>query len=212
MGGNGTAQLVELLQERNGFYAFERALHVLPSNCVNSEIAADSLANLPQTGRILSAADDQSRLMRSAMDLEHWNMDGLWRNEFGTAAKGLLFFAEDAFGEQFGLANGKIWRFNPESAVREQFARDLQEWAEKILADYSLETGYQLAHDWQQQNGELREGQRLIPKIPFIMGGKYETDNLFALDAGKAMRYRADIWKQVRDLPDGTQIQLKVLW
>lgn len=38
---NGIDELVELLQERNGFYAFERALHVLPSNCVNSEVDLD---------------------------------------------------------------------------------------------------------------------------------------------------------------------------
>ena len=146
------------------------------------------------------------------MDLERWNMDVFWRSEFGTAAEELLFFAEDAFGEQFALSNGSVWRFNPESAERKEIAHNLNEWAEKILADYAFETGYQWAHDWQQQNGPLLEGHRLIPKIPFIMGGAYEADNLFALDAVKGMRYRADIWKQIRDLPDGTPIQLKVLW
>jgi hypothetical protein len=212
MGGNGVDQLVELLQERNGFYALERALHVLPSNCGNNEPTADTPANQPQIGRVLTREHNPGRLLEGPMDLERWNMDALWRGEFGTAANRLLFFAEDVFGEQFGLGTGKVWRFNPESGARAEFARDLDEWAKKILADYSFETGYQVAHDWQQQNGELKEGQRLIPKTPFIMGGKYEADNLFALDAVKAMRYRADIWKQVRDLPDGTQIQLKVLW
>lgn len=212
MAGSLTGQLVELLQERNGFYAFEHALHVLPSNCVNSKVDASTEAYQLQTGRLLLSQDDQGRLMGWPMDLERWNMEVLWRSEFGAAAEGLLFFAEDAFGEQFGLSNGKVWRFNPESAAREEIARDLDEWAEKILADYSFETGYQPAHDWQQQNGQLMEGQRLIPKIPFIMGGKYESDNLFALDAVKGMRYRADIWKQIRDLQDGAPIQLKVLW
>lgn len=80
------------------------------------------------------------------------------------------------------------------------------------MADYSFETGYETAHQWQQQNGPLPDGRRLLPKTPFIMGGKYEVENLFALDAVKGMRYRADIWKQIRDLPDGTPIQLKVVW
>lgn len=182
---SGIDELVELLQERNGFYAFERALHVLPSNCVNSEVD---------------------------MDLERWNMDELWRSAYHTAADGLLFFAEDVFGEQFALSGGEVWRFNPESAAREAIAGNLEEWAQRILADYSFETGYQPAHEWQQKNGPLMEGQRLIPKMPFIMGGKYEADNLFALDAVKGMRYRADIWKQIRDLPDAASIQLKVQW
>lgn len=212
MGGSVTDQLVELLQERNGFYAFERALHVLPSNCANGQPSIGTKAPQSRTGKVLLSQDDQGRLMESPMDLERWNMDVLWRNEFGAAADGLMFFAEDAFGEQFALSNGTVWRFNPESAAREEIAGDLDEWAERILADYSFETGYQPAHDWQQQNGQLMEGQRLIPKMPFIMGGKYEADNLFALDAVKAMRYRADIWKQIRDLPDGAPIQLKVVW
>jgi hypothetical protein len=212
LGGSVTHQLLELLQERNGFYAFERALHVLPSNCLNSAVSIGPEALQPQTGSVLLTKDNQDRLMGWPMDLERWNMDVLWRSEFGGAANGLLFFAEDAFGEQFALSNGKVWRFNPESAAREEVARHLDEWAEKILADYSFETGYQQAHDWQQQNGRLMEGQRLIPRVPFIMGGKYEADNLFALDAVKGMRYRADIWKQIRDLPDGSPIQLKILW
>ncbi len=211
MGGSVTDQLVALLQERNGFYAFEGALHVLPSNCVNSEVKADTEAAQLQMGSVLLSQDDQGRLMGWPMDLERWNMDVLWRGEFDTAANGLLFFAEDAFGEQFALTNGRVCRFNPESGTSEEFAQDLQEWAKKILADYSFETGYQQAHDWQQQNGRLMPGQRLIPKIPFILGGKYEADNLFALEAVKGMQYRAAIWKQIRDLPDGTPVQLKIL-
>lgn len=192
IGGGGTDQLVELLQDRNGFYAFESALHVLPSDCVNSA--------------------EQAQLNTWPMDLEQWNTDALWRNQFGPAANGLLFFAEDAFGEQFALFNGTVWRFDPESAERKEVAGDLDAWAEMILSDYSFETGYPAAHDWQQQNGPLNQGQRLIPKVPFIMGGKYEADNLFALDAVEGMRYRGDIWKQIRDLPDGTRVQLTRRW
>lgn len=211
MGGAVTGELIKLLQERNGFYAFEGALHVLPSNCVNNASSIVTETSQVQMGRLLGQ-DNEGRLMGWPMDLERWNMDVVWRSEFGTAAEDLLFFAEDAFGEQFALSNGKVWRFNPESAERKEIAHNLDEWAEKILADYIFETGYQQAHDWQQQNGRLLEGQRLIPKTPFIMGGAYDVENLFALDAVKGMRYRADIWKQIRDLPDGTPIQLKVLW
>jgi hypothetical protein len=212
MGGSGTDRLVELLQERNGFYAFERALHVLPSNCVNSELGINTEAHHLQTGRVLLSQDDQGHFMGWPMDLERWNMDVLWRGEFGRAAEGLLFFAEDVFGEQFALSDGKVWRFNPESGERKEFADDLNEWAKKILADYSYETGYEQAHEWQQKNGRLMDGLRLIPKTPFILGGEYKAENLFAIDAAKGMRYRADIAKQIRDLPDGTPIHLKVLW
>ena len=62
------------------------------------------------------------------------------------------------------------------------------------------------------KNGPLLEGLRLIPKTPFILGGEYNVENLFAFDAVKGMRYRADIWKQIRNLPDGASVQLKVIW
>jgi hypothetical protein len=179
---------------------------------VNSELGINTEAHHLQTGRVLLSQDDQGHFMGWPMDLERWNMDVLWRGEFGRAAEGLLFFAEDVFGEQFALSDGKVWRFNPESGERKEFADDLNEWAKKILADYSYETGYEQAHEWQQKNGRLMDGLRLIPKTPFILGGEYKAENLFAIDAAKGMRYRADIWKQIRDLPDGTPIHLKVLW
>ena len=183
MAGTGSDELLELLVERNGFYAFESALHIFPSNC------SDSL-----------------------MDIETWNTNTLWRDEFGAAAKELVFFAEDAFGEQFAISQGSIYRFDPESAAVKEFGSTLDDWAERILLDYAFETGYQQIHEWQQRNGKLGDDQRLIPKTPFVLGGSYEVDNLFALDAVKAMRYRADIWKQIRDLPDGTPVQFKVIW
>jgi hypothetical protein len=53
-------ELVHMLQQRNGFYAFEAALHVFP-------LTAD-----PGTG------------------LEGWNAASLWRNEYGDLAEGLF--------------------------------------------------------------------------------------------------------------------------
>jgi hypothetical protein len=212
MAGRSADSLIDLLKEHNGFYAFESALHVLPSNCLNSGITIGDDQPLPSNGTLLLSHDEQGRAIGCPMDLERWNMRQLWRKEFGIAAEGLLFFAEDTFGEQFALLDGRVLRFNPESAAKEEFALNLNEWAERILADYSYETGYQQVHDWQLQNGPLQTGNRLIPKIPFIMGGAFEVENLFALDAVKAMRYRADIWKQIRNLPDGTPVQLKPIW
>ena len=72
-------------------------------------------------------------------------------------------------------------------------------------------TGFPLAHDWQQVNGALRSRKRLLPKIPFILGGQFESNNLVAVDSVEGMRYRGEIWRQIRDLPDGAQIKLRAL-
>jgi hypothetical protein len=175
-------QLIELLKNKNGFYAFESALHILPAGCKDSYTS-----------------------------IEEWNDDNSWRKEYGDQIQGHLFFAEDVFGVQFALCNLGVRKFDPETGEFEDFATDLEEWAAKILEDYNYESGYQLAHDWQLQNGSLPTGKRLLPKIPFVLGGAYEVENLHAADALKGMMFRADIWRQIRDLPDGSRIKLKVI-
>lgn len=182
MAGEVEDEYVELLQEKNGFYCFESALHVLPSNC--------------------SAA---------IVNVEHWNSDDLWRNEYGKVTKGYLFFAEDIFGSQFALRAGNAYRFDPESGEIEEMAISLEEWTGRILDNYEYETAYPIAHEWQERNGPLAPGKRLVPKIPFILGGEYKVENLYALDAVEAMRHRADMWKQMKNLPEGAQVRLKVV-
>ena len=50
----------------------------------------------------------------------------------------------------------------------------------------------------------------LLPKIPFVFGGKYEIENLYPVDDLKGMLFRASIAKQIRGLPDGCQIVLNL--
>src|SRR5881394_4570455 len=72
-GRNGEACL-GWLRQKNGFYAFESALHVFP---IGSK--------------------------EGVMDLETWNLPDTWRNTYGGLADGYLFFGEDTFGNQFCL-------------------------------------------------------------------------------------------------------------
>jgi hypothetical protein len=119
-----------------------------------------------------------------------------------------LFFAEDIFGVQFAVREKQIVSFDPETAECVFLADTLDDWAREILSRYADLTGHPLARAWQQLNGPLPIGKRLIPKIPFILGGKFDVSNLSAVDATQAMRYRGDLWQQIRDLPDGAQVRL----
>ena len=176
------SQLLKLYWARNGFYAFESALHVFP-------LTSDA----------------------GITDLEKWNSPALWRAEFGSLADGALFFAEDVFGGQFCVAGGGVQRFSPETGEREEIAASIEEWAALIMSDSGIQTGWPLAHDWQARFGPLAVGQRLVPKIPFVLGGEYTAQNLHAIDAVAAMRFYADIAKQTRNLPDGSQVRLRVV-
>lgn len=182
LGGILSEQLVEILDSKNGFYAFESALHLFPTGCQESHI-----------------------------DLATWNREDSWRKGYGSIVSGLLFFAEDAFGSQFALTDKGVHRFDPEMGELEMHSLDYEGWATRILDDYQYETGYLLLHEWQVEHGPLLPGKRLLPKVPFILGGDYEIGNLYAADAIKGMEFRADIWRQIRDLPEGAQVKLKIV-
>lgn len=173
-------ELIDLLGRKNGFYAFESALHVLP----------------------FSRALDP-------MGLLAWNSNDLWRSNYGNLAQGLLFFAEDAFGGQFALKNRGVYLFNPETADTEFMGECLDEWAEKILNDYNYHTGYSLAHEWQSLHGPLKPGSRLLPKMPFVVGGEFHVNNLRVTDAVEGMKRRAVIAKKIHDLPDGAKVKVR---
>jgi hypothetical protein len=49
----------------------------------------------------------------------------------------------------------------------------------------------------------------LVPKIPFVLGGEFGVDNVFALEATKGMRLRGELAVQIRDLPNGTKISYR---
>jgi hypothetical protein len=123
----------------------------------------------------------------------------------------MLFFAQDVFGNQFGINNNEVSIFYSESAEIEPLAKTLAEWGEVILDDWRGLSGYDLAHEWQIKNHPLCEGERLLPKVPFVIGGKYETDNLYSGQVDAAMRFRGNLARQIASVPDGTPINFKIV-
>ncbi len=171
-------ELFRKLQRKNGFYAFESALHVFP--------------------------------LRSAfgMSLEEWNADALWRNGYEDLAEGLLFFAEDIFQDQYCISSDGVLRFFAETGATVLLADTIENWAEKLLSDYKRETAWPLASQWQDENGPLPEGKRLMPKIPFFLGGEYAIENFWAGDSVEGMRFKANLAIQTRNLPSGSQVTI----
>lgn len=179
-GGIALKQLERLLQFRNGFYAFESALHVFSDKGWGGEPG-----------------------------LLAWNSDSLWRGEYRGMAGSAIFFAEDVFGCQFCLVDGVVSLFDPETAEFEVVAADVDGWAGKVMGDYELWTGHRLARDWQQVHGSIPVGSRLAPITPFVLGGAYSIENLQLMESSLAMRFRASVAVQVRGLPDGAQVVLR---
>jgi hypothetical protein len=89
-------------------------------------------------------------------------------------------------------------------------AESVEEWAGVILSNYRVETGWPFVHEWQEKNGPLPLGKRLMPKTPFFLGGEYKIENLWAGNPLEGMRLKADLAMQTRNLPEGTRVKLNV--
>ena len=174
-------EVLDLLAAKNGFFAFEGALHVFPAG----------------GGRI--------------RDIDAWNEGGCWKNQYPESLSDIVFFAEDIFGGQFCIIEAEICTFDPETGETERIAWSVEEWAALLLRDYRTLTGWPLAHEWQERNGMLEQGCRLVPKVPFVLGGEYEVANLFSLDSVKAMRTYANLARQIRELPEGAEVAFRIV-
>jgi hypothetical protein len=173
--------LRSILVLKNGFYGFANCLHVFPYGL------AQSLAGTIQS----------------------WNAPTNWRQKYADLDSRLVFFAEDLFGEQFGLIGKEVFRFNPETGKVSHVCIGIDAWAAKILEKTNLETGYGLGADWQRKYGDLPHGHRLMPRQPFVLGGKFEPSNLCLIEATEGMHLRSELARQIRDLPDGTKINVE---
>jgi hypothetical protein len=177
MAGGLADDLQAFLASKNGFYAFESALHVFAAG----------------------PSDETS--------LEEWNSPSLWRDQYGELDPKCLFFAEDVFGFQFAMCDDEIYSFDPETALLTPVAGNLEGWASVVLDDYDFCTGHSLAHAWQIKNGELPKGVRLHPKRQFVLGGKFELENLGPVNAVHGMCFRGYVAQKIKGLPEGTNVQ-----
>lgn len=177
------SELCRILNQKNGFFAFESALRLFGT-----------------------------RTCEFSYGSYEWNSVGLWRFEYGgLISEDVFFFAEDVFGGQFAIADGGVWCFDPETAEMSFLADSLESWAARILEETNLLTGFPVAHAWQVRNGALRPRNRLIPKLPFVVGGAFTIDNLYELDGAKAMRVRGNLARQIHSLPDGAKVDLRAV-
>jgi hypothetical protein len=166
-----------LLAVRNGFYSFESALHVFPSR-----------SNARHFG------------------LDEWNSRDLWRREYARLMdEDMLFVAEDVFGNQFGLIEDFVCRFDAETAAVTMFSRSVAEWSERMLTEFNLHTGYPVAHEWQSLYGGIAPGWRLLPKAPFVPGGNPLAENFYECEVVTGMRMRGHRARQLADAPNGAR-------
>jgi len=183
-GGKGqTRTLLEMLQQKNGYVAFQSALLVRP-------------------GFATSAS--------AVLEIKRWNDPQIWRNRYQHLCPAATFFAEDVFGNQFGILEDTVIWFDVETGEHKFFADSIERWAETILNDYEQWTGFAIADLWQGTTGAIPLSMRLVMKRPFILGGKAAIENLMMWPDTKIMRARGAMAVQLENIPDGTEVTFEL--
>jgi hypothetical protein len=168
----------QLLEKRNGGYYFGGALHLFGA-C--SEPAFHSLIG--------------------------WNAAEGWRAAYGEAVAGLTFFAEDAFGDQFGLDSaGKVFVLRSEQGVVEEIADDFDQWLLMAVEAPDELLSREMFVDWVKVHGHLPHGSHLQAFPPFV----FETEQveIDVVDAFENMAFHASLAQTLQTLPEGMQIEI----
>jgi hypothetical protein len=126
---------------------------------------------------------------------------------------------EDVVGENdFGNlmikdSEGRYWRLCPEdlyctlvAANREELKALSQD--QEFLRDWYMPA---LVNEAVTKCGALEEGKKYCLKIPGPLGGEYGGDNLATISLLELIRASGHIAREIRDLPDGAQVRLKVV-
>jgi hypothetical protein len=179
--GTRGADLCEMLAFRNGFFAFEGALHVFPSGGG-----------------------------RRAIDLARFNCPSGWKAEYWHGCAGIFLFAANAFGDLYGFSQDQVIEFDPETGTVREIAPDIEGWAAWALNRCRSEIGWDAWRRWQDINGPLDEGLRLMPEKLFCLGGTTGSDNLRAVPLLEGLALRGSFSSRFRDLPVSGAVGIEV--
>lgn len=130
----------------------------------------------------------------------------IFKREFGIIAEGKLVFGQDIFANQFAFTSKGIFSVNVETGDSEFLARDFKDWLELLSEDTEYLTGINFLRGWEAAHPHLQVDQRLCAKKPFVIGGEYSVENLYAQSFPKYMASNANIARQIYGKPDGTKV------
>lgn len=122
--------------------------------------------------------------------------------------------AENDFGNLILKDNkDKFWRLCPEDVYCKIIANSIEEYNELVKdnefnEDWFMES---IVAEAEKRLGPLKNGYKYYLVIPGILGGEYSGTNIQSVPFYEIIRYSGDIGLQVKDLPDGAKVNLKVI-
>ena len=177
------AGLRAALEARNGCLAYRGALHVRGA-CL--EPAWHSLRNAMLGAESFAALNPQ--------------LDKAW-----------VPFAEDAFGDQFLLGGGRVWHLTAETGEVAEVAASVEEFFHDVLTDIAGVLRYEPTRAVNLVGGELKAGKLISVYPPFVLDADNGGRSFRALEALEVRASLAAFAAQIRGLPDGATVQIKVV-
>jgi len=136
---------------------------------------------------------------------EAWGWKGLESAEVVAVNKfGNVIFTDQA---------GKYWRICPEELECKVIADSAVSY-ERLLNDLEFK------RDWEMTAlvvvAEAKYGTQPVHrcfclKMPSIFGGSYELENIGTIRIGELIRFSGDVANQIKDLPPGSKVELKIV-
>lgn len=143
--------------------------------------------------------------------IQRWNSSSQWKQNWSEfLPAGGIAFGEDVFGNQLMIVAGKapVFLWDHENGECVDLIADPVE-----LLAVSVDSGI----DWIDfyENGTLAVGRRLgsVDRAshlhwtrPLTLGGDVSEANVSIVERESHLAGHADLWKQLRDLPPGTEL------
>ena len=112
-------------------------------------------------------------------------------------------FAQDQVGDQFLIREGVVLRLFAETGEIERLSDSLQDFFSRVSSDIEGFLNVGLSHT-------MQPGQLLHAYPPFCFRESGAGASLAPLPASEVILVHADLARQIRDVPDGGQIEFKV--
>jgi hypothetical protein len=122
--------------------------------------------------------------------------------------------ATNLFGNLIVRAkDGAFWRICPEELSCKRIAENVDEFAtissgDEFRTDWEMSRLVELAR---QKLGPLSEGRCYCLKLPAVIGGSYEVSNLGTNSVLELIAFSGDLAEQIKDVPDGGEIQIEIV-
>ena len=135
---------------------------------------------------------------------KHWSWTGIDPIEVVT---------ENDFGNLILRdSDGKFWRICPEDVYCEIIAETIEDYNLLITdsefnVDWFMES---MVSEAKNNIGPLKDGYKYYLVIAGVLGGEYGGKNIQSVPFNELIAHAGELGLQIKDLPDGSKIQIKV--